>query len=222
MPSTSEAWKPDASNWDQEFLDLASASDGEPGGGSSAGEGEQEQEEDEVFYVEKVIDMMRDPEGGYWVYRVKWQGYPDLTWEPVQNFDGADPEQTYRPKKKMLSRVIKATKSEENRALRVLRAVGWDYERAVAKLSPAGSPVPRAAGQPADPWQRPPAAWVVSPAEARQPQHSAAAAAPRVSRVTAHRQSTDSSGDTLYEVEWALPPGRPRQVGERFLPVRLI
>lgn len=48
----------------------------------------------------------------------------------------------------MLSRVIKATQAEENRALHALREVGWDFERAVNRLSTAFSSSPQLAGDP--------------------------------------------------------------------------
>ncbi len=43
------------------------------------------EDQQEVFEVERITDRSIDKETGGTIYKVKWKGYDEETWEPVQN-----------------------------------------------------------------------------------------------------------------------------------------
>lgn len=43
------------------------------------------EEQSEVFEVERITDRSIDKETGGTIYKVKWKGYDEETWEPAQN-----------------------------------------------------------------------------------------------------------------------------------------
>lgn len=68
--------------------------------------------EDEVYEVEKILDSIM--EGGVEKFLVKWVGYDDPTWEPLQNLDGCrEVLEAFRQEQRALAHKTAMIREEE-------------------------------------------------------------------------------------------------------------